>query len=362
MRARHDWSSGRRRRHRGRMIDYESWYDSFVQDIDYDRLYEAIEFDPMRQDSDGNDIGQCFDLFEQHKNGDTTGKFIFYRGSGLVSCFVCGATSLKTFISTLFDWSTEETVRWLSQFADVMEQDDDSFLREIDEILKDKPKKTTTLPQFSAQILDRWDAREKWPKIASEWASQKGIDKQTCDDFLLRYGKIRTMTDAKEPWIGQAIVIPHFWRGKLVGWQQRWLDERPPGVGKYKSTNDMPRYDTLFNYDRCIRETVPVFIVESPATVLWLHANDLPAVASFGSKITPAQLKLLRVFQQGVVIAPDNDAPGRKYLKACREYLEPFIPVYAVSPVGRFDSGNDLGDLAPSRDKLDRHLSTISLL
>lgn len=345
------------------MIDYESWYESFVHDIDYERLYEAIEFDPMRQDSDGNDIGHCFDLFDQHKNGDTTGKFIFYRESGLVSCFVCGATSLRTFISTLYDWPMEDTVRWLAKFSDVMEQDDDSFLTEIDEILRDKQKPKPTMPRFAAQILDRWDTLEKWPEIAIDWVAGKGISPETIEAFSLRFGRIRTMTDAKEPWVGQAIVIPHVWGGKLVGWQQRWLDrERPEGVGKYKSTNDMPRYDTLFNYDRCVHETDPVFVVESPATVLWLHSCDLPAVATFGSKVTPAQMKLLRRFQKGVVVAPDNDIPGRKFLKAISEYLEPFVPVYKVAPVGRYDGGNDLGDIAPSVTKLDTHLATMSLL
>jgi hypothetical protein len=345
------------------VIDYDSYYDSFVQDIDYDRLYEAIEFEPMRQDSDGNDIGQCPDLFGLHKHGDRTGKFIFYRESGLVSCFVCGATSLLKFTCSYFDWTNEESVRWLAQFADVMEQDDEAFLNEIDDILRErKPTKSTT-PRFSEAILDRWTSWSDWPDIAYEWAETKGVDERVATDFSLRYGRVRTMTDSKEPWVGQAIIIPHFWRGKLVGWQQRWLDEeRPEGVGKYKSTNDMPRFDTLFNLDRCVRETVPILVVESPGTVLWLHACDLPSVATFGGTVTPDQMKLMRQFQQGVVIAPDNDGPGRKYLKKISEYLEPFVPVYTVAPVGKFDSGADLGDLAPDVAKVDKHLSTMSLL
>jgi hypothetical protein len=340
------------------MIEYED----FVHDIDYERLYDALDFEPLRQDGDDNDIGQCFDLLGLHKNGDRTGKFVFYRESGLVSCYVCGSCTLLSFVESMFDYDEDQATRWLYQFADDVEQTDESFLNEIDDILKDRTPKKVIQPRFAPQILDRYQPYNEWPEIAEVWAENKGVSAEVADKFKLRFGRIRTMTDAKEPWIGEAIIIPHFWRDKLVGWQQRWLsDDRPEGVGKYKSTADIPRYDTLFNYDRACGEDIPIFIVESPSTVLWLASCDVPAVASFGAKITPAQMRLLRRFQQGVVIAPDNDGPGRNFATLISEYLEPFVPVYQCDPVQikGINDGCDLGDLAPNMDALSRHLDTM---
>lgn len=337
-------------------------YDDFVHDIDYERLYDALDFEPMRQDGDDNDIGQCFDILGLHKNGDRTGKFVFYRESGLVSCYVCGSCTLLSFVEAVFDYDTDQATRWLYQFADDVEQTDESFLNEIDEILKDRKPKKVIPPRFAPQILDRYTSYDEWPEIARVWAENKGVSPKVADDFSLRFGRIRTMTDEKEPWIGEAIVIPHFVGGKLVGWQQRWLSEpRPDGVGKYKSTADIPRYDTLFNYDRCVREDFPIFVVESPSTVLWLATCDIPSVASFGAKITPAQMRLLRRFQQGVVIAPDNDGPGRNFAELIATYLEPFVPVYQCHPVQikGLNDGCDLGDLAPNISAVSDHIDTM---
>ena len=37
-------------------------------------------------------------------------------------------------------------------------------------------------------------------------------------------------------------------------------------------------------------------------------------MATFGGSLSAKQMRLLRLCQQGIVLAPDNDAPGWKWL------------------------------------------------
>ncbi|MDB5280843.1 MAG: hypothetical protein JWR61_5798, partial [Ferruginibacter sp.] len=76
------------------------------------------------------------------------------------------------------------------------------------------------------------------------------------------------------------------------------------------------------------------------------------AIATFGSQVTQQQLKLLRVFQNGVMLAPDNDIAGTNWRTTLSEYLTRYIPVLHVPVVP--GGGNDLGDLHP--DELPVHL------
>jgi DNA primase len=66
-------------------------------------------------------------------------------------------------------------------------------------------------------------------------------------------------------------------------------------------------------------------------------------MATFGSHISEEQIRLLRRFDEGVILAPDNDNPGQKWFKSLFEGLSPFIPVYRVGEVE--GEGKDLGDL-----------------
>ncbi len=92
-----------------------------------------------------------------------------------------------------------------------------------------------------------------------------------------------------------------------------------------------------------------MIVVESVPTVLFLESMGLPAVATFGSGVKDAQLRMMRWFEDGVIIAPDNDAPGEKFARLTRDYLERFIDVTVLKPV-TLSEGADLGDYIDTDD------------
>jgi hypothetical protein len=151
---------------------------------------------------------------------------------------------------------------------------------------------------------------------------------------------------------GQAIILPHFWHGKLVGWQERWLSDTPQWIGKYTNTSEFPRETTVWGLDFAKSQEARPVLCESVATALRLISEGFPAIATFGSQITPDQCKCLRGFQRGIILAPDNDTAGYKWYEQAIRQLHKFVPLYLAEPSGEI--GTDLGDV--SKDDL---LSTL---
>lgn len=108
------------------------------------------------------------------------------------------------------------------------------------------------------------------------------------------------------------VIIPHFWKGDLVGWQaRRIIDDDLLYPEKYKSTGDFPRDRTL--YLPYSAERMPkrrAVVVESPMSVL-RHMHHLPIVATFGAALSPAQIALLKNFPE-IIFWVDNDPAGWK--------------------------------------------------
>jgi hypothetical protein len=268
------------------------------------------------------------------------------------------------------DLGVDEATVWLYQFAG--EQDDEKFLDEFERDLQDIEERTAVLPYFNERVLDKWRF-ETWgcdgrAEKAEEYLWKKWrILPSTADRFKIGYDPNHRRMNPKEgeSYEGPALIFPHFWKGRLVGWQERWLgddEERPKWVPKYTNTTDMPRQNTIFNYESALTAQEPVFVVESLPTVYCLESHDYPATGTFGSSVRPEQLRLLRRFSQGVILCPDADVSsagvtakpskaqqktpaGLKWRKTLTDYLERFIPVYWLPPVP-LAPGSDLADLA----------------
>jgi hypothetical protein len=109
-----------------------------------------------------------------------------------------------------------------------------------------------------------------------------------------------------------------------------------------------PRFSTIYNYEGVYLAKQPIVVVESVPTVLFLLSHGYPAVATFGGSVTPEQVRLLRVCHQGVIVAPDNDNPGKKFEQILVSGLERFVDVRLCERVP--GEGSDLGDLAHVED------------
>lgn len=315
-------------------------YRDFKDNIDIDAFEEAIGFTPDRH-KDGNDIGQCIDIWGLHSHGDRTGKFAIHRDKKVWGCWVCGGGSLLSLAMEFNDISEPDAIDWLQQFVGEKSESDEDFISYVDAILDDGDTNDDVVwPWFNERVLDRLDPAPE------EWLKGRQIHGSVATKHVVRYEEEHKRTTGRGVYVGPAIILPHWWNRRLVGWQERWLlDDRPEWVPKYTNTQDFPKKYTIYNYDVLYSTLRPIVVVESVPTALFLESCGIPAVATFGSSVTPEQMRLLRLCQQGVILAPDNDPAGRKFRTSLGEYLSRYIPVWVTPYVGKEGSGDDLGDL-----------------
>jgi hypothetical protein len=337
-------------------------YYEFVDDIDLDALYEAIGFDPLVNIKD-NDIGHC--LFpDNHSHGDTTGKFAIHRGKKIYNCYKCGGGSLLSLIVELYGWTVEEATRYLRTFAIGDTRSDSEFADHLMKMLGYQGEKPYPIPYFNERVLDKFDG-------PVDYFRRRGISNEVINDCRLCYSTevVRTapirMRDNESvkidtDYVGPAAIFPHFWKGRLVGWQSRWIDYPDPNqhrhtddtfpkwLPKYTNTSSFPKHNSIYNYDWCLTQSDKIVICESVPTVLFLRSNGIPAIAYFGDAPSQEQLKMCRRFTQGVILAPDNDSNGDKLLISATNALQDFIDVWHVPKVGA--SHDDLGTYADYED------------
>lgn len=335
-------------------------YSRFADRIDVDAFEDAIGFDVVSQ-TRTEDTGYCFDMFGLHAHGDTTGKFSINREKRVYNCWVCGGGSLLDLTMSLNDMDSEQATEWLLQFVEGELTPDESGSRLLDKLHERNHEEKKPLPIFNPHVLDRYDQEGD---LLFEWAAGRGISLPVIDEYRIKYNAqamkrppLKPKYQDEDLYVGPAILLPHFFKGNLVGWQYRWLDDdRPEWVKKYTNTVDFPKDETLYNYDHAKRQQHPVFVNESVPTALFLESAGLPAVSTFGGTVTEDQKKLLRTFQQGVILAADNDKAGIKSRDELTEYLVQFIPVEHAPLVGEENSKDDLNDLAPDYEALYDHL------
>lgn len=214
-------------------------------------------------------------------------------------CFGCGSSGgLLWFIATVRKCSIQDAYAWIESNVRVIGRDVldlDEFLRYLAEAFAG-PTVSEPTPVYSARILEPWAFIHPW---LTEGAPDLGIKGRGIPE--------KTLVEMQVGWNPDEdrIIIPHFWKDDLVGWQSRRLSKGGP---KYISTPLFPRDSTLYAMDPRKRYERLV-LVESPMSVL-RHRHAVPdMVASFGGVVTDQQVALLARARQ-VVIWLDNDKGG----------------------------------------------------
>ena len=341
-------------------------YLKFADDLNVDAVEEALGFNVIDHHK-GEDQGYC--LFpENHSHGDTTGKMAINREKKVFHCWVCGGGSLLSLAMEVMDLDEEEATEWLYQFAHGDVRSDSEFLEDfIDLLNRYEAKRDDRLPFFNERVLQRFHNQDSEGNLLGEenelfeWAAARGITDEVVVSHKLGYGdnirKAAPMRDKEkidDDYYGPCIVFPHFWEGRLVGWQHRWLNhglDTPKWLPKYTNTSDFPKSETLYNYDEALTRDDPLIVVESVPTALFLISWGYNAVAAFGSGIKEGQLRLLRRFKQGVILSPDNDKAGEKFVEEATEYLRRSVPLTILPPVA-FGEGADLNDYIDCEDPI----------
>jgi hypothetical protein len=310
-------------------------YYKIVETLDVDEFEAAIGFEPIGYNDRGEDHGHCPDPWNLHKNGDRTGKFSINRDKKVFNCFVCGGGTLLSLTMAIRNCEEDQAIDWLKQFSSKIFQTDEGFLEEVNRLLSPKIKKVEedVLPWFNGNVLLQWE------EVDHPWFEERGINESVRLAYRLGVNTktIRKLND--QEFISESIVLPHIHQEKLVGWQNRWIGERPKWVPKYTNTNDFPKKTTLYGLDIAIQCEKPIVVVESVPTVLYLASLDIPAVATFGATVSKEQMRLLRKWQHGVVLAQDNDQAGCKWRDDLVSYLDRYIPVMEMEIAWEDDIG-----------------------
>lgn len=318
-------------------------YADFADRIDIDQFEEAIGFEPTDRSPRGEDTGHCLDLWGLHNNGDTTGKFSINRERRVFNCWVCGGGSLLSLAMAFLDKNDQEAVEWLYQFTSVVDQTDDDFMSEIDHLLAKRNRAEAVLPYFNENVILNW-------MLWHPWFEKRGISTEVHKRYRLGYNENSRRLSSKGTHEGESIIFPHYWKGRLVGWQERWLGDRPKWLPKYTNTGGFPRKETLFGYEDVYFAKGPIVVAESVPTVLFLKSIGIPSIATFGSSVSDEQIRLLRGCQQGLIFAPDNDGAGVHFLERLIDHLSAYVRTGFIEPPDT--DGGDLGDLVNSKNEV----------
>jgi hypothetical protein len=100
--------------------------------------------------------------------------------------------------------------------------------------------------------------------------------------------------------LDQRIIIPFYYRDKIVGWTARYAGTPPSGTPRYYNSDLQPGY--LFNCDAITRGTRKyIILVEGP-----FDAIAIDGVAALGSKLSKQQLSWLTSTNREIIVLPDR--------------------------------------------------------
>lgn len=246
-----------------------------------------------------------------HARGDVKPSAALNKKSFLYSCFSYGGGDILWFIRKM------EGLEWYQPILSVLEnffiqsdqRSSEDFLSEIQSKFP-KPYKANSLPSYSPRLLDTWG----W--IHPYLTEQRGLSEEVICRYQVGY-------DEKE----NKIVIPHYWQGKLVGWQKRKMNHpdyyRKPGhetEAKYVDSPEFPKRLTFYNFDEVRKRKVSsVVVVESAMSVLkaetWGENN---VISPFSASCSVEQMNMLAEFPHVVIFMDDDIAGWRGAMRLCR--------------------------------------------
>ena len=306
-----------------------------LPDQEKERLARALlaEFGvtQVQVTADGEMIHSCPLPFGGHRNGDATASASLNYKKLTFCCLGCGSSGgLLWFIAACRGEDGQAARRWLEDQTGTgaEEQSLVSLLAFFDAVYGEKEAaRPAPIPKMSQSVL------VPWRKIHPYLTEDRGISPETVMAFQVGYAATYR-TRCGESFIeSPRIVIPHLWKGDLVGWQtRRLLDD---GTAKYISSPDFPKDTTVYHHDPAQTSAV---VVESPMSVL-VSAEDGPHYeATFGATVTDRQCRILSIHRK-VILWMDNDKAGWKATEVLIEALSDACDVWVVDSRWNEDPG-----------------------
>lgn len=283
-----------------------------------------------------------------HANGDAHPSAWVNVETGLYCCSVYWTGDLFHLIQKL---EGQEDLRDIMPTVGGMlagARDSVQYQAEIEALFAD-PVYSVDIPGYDERVLN------PWLKIHPYMRDVRGISAEAHQELMIGY-------DDR----ANRIVFPHWWQGKLVGWQKRAIptiiddDDRPlwPGTEvpypKYKNSSGFPKSETLYNYDAVkMCGERDIVVVESPMSVAkGVVLQQRNVVATFGASVSKEHIRLLRDFDR-VTVWFDDDTAGQKGERKLIEGLYRHTDVQVIES----DPGMDLGDYNDA-DRVRRKLES----
>lgn len=166
----------------------------------------------------------------------------------------------------------------------------------------------------------------KFPMEVADSAECFVVDEEMNIDDMPEWMQAESLGFIKKKWCtmwGRCVFPVKDTHGTImgfVGWDPtvdpKYLDSKNYGY-KAKATTlygmeMLPEYYT---------NKEPVFVTEGLMCCLYLRWKGFQAMASLGSWLTPYQIQILRRFGHRLVMIPDNDETGDKYVKQIKREL-----------------------------------------
>lgn len=304
-------------------------------------------FEITREDGQREVQHSCLidQVIPHHTNGDENPSARMNIDKKLYVCYAFGGGDIFWFIKTMEQKdSFREILPVIGRFLEGSTESQEDFLEELEGYFKSEEVIPEPIPVYSERVLDNW--RFTHPYLLEE----RGVTHEAAKELQVGF-------DIEE----NRLVFPHFFEGKLVGWQKRAIPQgfrypatEPDRFGrlpKYKNTSGFPKSSTLYNYDQ---QSGEVIVVESPMSVLKARSlatsgDDIlsKVVATFGAKVSREQIDLLKKFDR-VHIFMDDDEAGESASKKLLRGLYRFTDCLYVEP----EKGKDLADYSSREEVL----------
>jgi 5S rRNA maturation endonuclease (ribonuclease M5) len=275
-------------------------------------------------------IHGCVLPFGQHSNqakeptASLNWKKLTYRCLG--TCDAGGG--LLWFIATCRGTNVNDARKWLDRETGFGPDDMplSTLLAYFDAIYNPERVERPPIPHMDASIL------APYCKIHPYLTEIRGIPEKNIIRHQVGYGIFRCWLGG-EKWVeSERILIPHFWKGDLTGWQTRRLIK--DGTAKYLASPDLPKDRTIYS----AAEGKEVIVVESPMSVV-AKSHVCPTMsATFGAGLTDHQIRLLGRYRK-VVLFFDSDLAGWIATEKVAEALQNYSDVWVADNPWNEDAG-----------------------
>lgn len=182
----------------------------------------------------------------------------------------------------------------------------------IEKALIAKPTKDSPSRWLSKEIVLESDAffisEDETPGTNEEWVSSYPLGLVKHNSFVYSGRIIYPIKDVYGDTMG------------FIGWdpyvQPKYLDSRNYGYKAKEAT--LAGMEKLREYYNSKEQ---VFLTEGYVDTLWLRSQGFQALSSLGSYLTQYGITILKRFGARLVVIPDNDEAGNKFVKQVKQEL-----------------------------------------